>query len=72
MHCVRCQGLMLNDRYLGLDGQLNIFRCANCGAVVDSKIRQHQTLYKVDDKRRRPRHRFSEPSRMTLLLLSYD
>lgn len=72
MHCIRCQGLMLNDRYLGLDGQLKIIRCANCGAVVDPQIRQHQTTYKVGDKRRRPRHRFSQPSLMTTFLLSCD
>jgi|GEM_PF-2032224 hypothetical protein len=71
MHCGRCNGLMLHDRYLGLDGQLPMLRCANCGAIVDAKIRQHQ-LRRPADKARRPRHHFQRPSPMTSLLLCHD
>ena len=38
MVCERCSGLMISDRYLGLDGQRAMLRCANCGSMVDARI----------------------------------
>jgi uncharacterized Zn finger protein len=61
---------MINDRYLGLDGQLPVLRCANCGAILDAKIEHHQReRHHADLQRRRARHRFPQLSRMTFSLL---
>jgi uncharacterized Zn finger protein len=70
MHCSRCGGLIISDRYLGLDGQLPMLRCANCGAILDARIQHHQReRHRTELQRRRARHRFPELSRMTWLLL---
>lgn len=72
MDCARCSGLMISDRYLGLDGQLAMLRCANCGAVVDARIQRHQHERQATvTKRSRARHSFPHLSRRTFSLL-YD
>lgn len=66
MPCSRCNGLMISERYLGLDGQLRVSRCANCGAIVDAKIEHHQRARdRMESQRRRARHRFPQLSRWT-------
>jgi hypothetical protein len=47
MTCLRCRGLMIEDRFLDLKspyGQMwaNSLRCVNCGYVHDSVIEQHR------------------------------
>ncbi|WP_447984008.1 hypothetical protein [Nitrospira sp. Nam74] len=70
MQCSRCGGLIISDRYLGLDGQLPMLRCANCGAILDASIQRHQRDRQCTEvQRSRARHRFPELSRMTRLLL---
>jgi uncharacterized Zn finger protein len=38
MSCTRCSGLVVSDQYTGLEGELIIRRCINCGAVRESRI----------------------------------
>ena len=47
---------MVVDHYRGMDGQLPLTRCINCGAVIDPRIQLHRTS-PVRPKRRRPRQR---------------
>ena len=47
MHCSRCQGLMLKDHFLDMEGGFGemwaqSWRCMNCGAVYDAVIAQNQ------------------------------
>jgi uncharacterized Zn finger protein len=74
MECSRCSGLMITDRYLGLDGQLPVLRCANCGSIIDAKIRHHQQRQGQHTKlqRRRARHQFPRLSRLTFTLLHHE
>lgn len=73
MHCSRCNGLMIRDRYLGLDGQLPVLRCANCGAILDAKIERHQRdRHRAPLQRRRARHRFPQLSRTGRSLLHHE
>ena len=50
MNCERCQGLFLMDRYNVLAGvdlrECVMWRCVNCGNILDSQIRMHRTLQK--------------------------
>jgi hypothetical protein len=70
MDCIRCKGLMITDRYLGLDGQLAMLRCANCGAVVDARIQHHQhERQRTASQQSRARHSFPHLSRMTFSFL---
>lgn len=59
MHCERCEGLMVKDRYLDMEesGQLWLiaWRCANCGNVVDHKIQAHRNLRHAEARRRHSR-----------------
>ncbi|MEO7863833.1 MAG: hypothetical protein ABIU05_26060 [Nitrospirales bacterium] len=46
MTCSRCQGFMVEDQFLDLQGAFgemwtNSWRCVNCGRVHDSVIEQH-------------------------------
>ena len=48
MHCSRCRGLMIKDRFLDIMGQFGemwaiSWRCVNCGHVYDSVIQQHRS-----------------------------
>ena len=73
MHCSRCGGLMIADRYLGLDGQLPLLRCANCGAILDAKLQQHQRQrQRTKLQRHGARHQFSQLSRLTFSLLHHE
>ena len=40
MSCTRCQGFMVGDRYHSSDGPVStkMWRCMNCGDVVDVQI----------------------------------
>lgn len=70
MDCARCSGLMIAERYLGLDGQLPMLRCANCGAIVDAQIQHHQhERQRTKTQRSRARHSFPHLSRMAFSLL---
>lgn len=47
MTCVRCLGLMIEDKFLDMEspyGQMwaSSLRCVNCGHVHDSVIEQHR------------------------------
>jgi hypothetical protein len=50
MNCERCQGLFLADRYNVLAGvdlrEQMMWRCVNCGNILDSQIMKHRTLQK--------------------------
>lgn len=50
MNCERCQGLFLVDRYNVLAGvdlrECVMWRCVNCGNILDSQIRMHRMLQK--------------------------
>lgn len=50
MNCERCQGLFLADRYNVLAGvdlrEYVMWRCVNCGNILDSQIMKHRTLQK--------------------------
>jgi hypothetical protein len=46
MRCARCQGFMVEDRFLDM-GQADIlwafvWRCVNCGEVLDAVIQHHR------------------------------
>ena len=51
---VRCAGLLVRDQYLGLEGELTILRCLNCGAVRESRMDVQHTR-PVREKRKEPR-----------------
>ena len=47
MHCSRCQGLMIEEHLLDMEGVFGemwttSLRCMNCGHVHDSVIEQHR------------------------------
>jgi uncharacterized Zn finger protein len=47
MHCSRCQGLMMEEYLLDMEGGFGemwttSLRCINCGHVHDSAIEQHR------------------------------
>ena len=68
MNCERCQGLFLADRYNVLAGiELDsyvMWRCVNCGNILDSEIVKHRTLQKyhvrVAASMHEPSDRFAE------------
>jgi len=50
MNCERCQGLFLADQYNVLAGvdlrEYVMWRCVNCGNILDPQIMKHRTLQK--------------------------
>ena len=47
MNCLRCQGLMVEDQFIDLEGAFGemwatSFRCVNCGCVHDAVIERHR------------------------------
>lgn len=48
MNCERCQGLLLADRYNVLAGvdlrECVMWRCVNCGNILDAQIVMHRAL----------------------------
>jgi hypothetical protein len=50
MNCERCQGLFLADRYNVLAGvdlrECAMWRCVNCGNILDAQIMRHRALQK--------------------------
>ena len=49
MECMRCQGLMVVDHFLDLQGTGGLmwmkgWRCMNCGHVVDPLLEQNRCL----------------------------
>jgi len=56
MSCTRCSGLVVSDQYTGLEGELTIRRCINCGAVRESRMDVQRT-WPPPMKRREPRLR---------------
>jgi hypothetical protein len=50
MNCERCQGLFLADRYNVLAGvdlrEAVMWRCVNCGNILDTQIVMHRALQK--------------------------
>ena len=47
MNCSRCQGLMIEEHFLDMEGAFGemwttSLRCMNCGHVHDSVIEQHR------------------------------
>jgi uncharacterized Zn finger protein len=58
MSCARCSGLVVSDQYTGLEGELIIRRCINCGAVRESRM-DLQGKIQPPIKRKEPRHRCS-------------
>ena len=62
MTCVRCLGLMIEDKFLDMEspyGQMwaSSLRCVNCGHVHDSVIEQHRPA----DRRKSVARPSSEP-----------
>ena len=52
MTCTRCQGLMVEDQLLDLEGTYGHMwatglRCMNCGHVEDAVIAQHRQLHQA-------------------------
>jgi hypothetical protein len=51
MNCERCQGLFLADRYNVLAGvdlrECVMWRCVNCGNILDAQIVMHRALQKL-------------------------
>lgn len=52
MRCPRCEGLMVMDAYLNLEGDygqvwIDAWRCVNCGEIVDRQM--------MDNRRRQAR-----------------
>jgi hypothetical protein len=66
MSCTRCSGLVVPDQYTGLEGDLLIRRCINCGAVREPQMDAQRTD-PLPVKRRAPRSR-RVPRRQTLTL----
>lgn len=58
MSCTRCSGLVVSDQYTGLEGELIIRRCINCGAVRESRMDAQRT-WPPPMKRKEPRHRYA-------------
>lgn len=56
MSCARCSGLVVSDQYTGLEGELIIRRCINCGAVRESRM-DLQRKIPPPVKRKEPRLR---------------
>jgi hypothetical protein len=53
MHCSRCQGLMLKEHLLDLEGGFGemwtqSWRCTNCGAIHDAVIEQNRLALKAN------------------------
>lgn len=50
MNCERCHGLLLADRYNVLAGidlrECVMWRCVNCGNILDAQIVMHRALQK--------------------------
>jgi hypothetical protein len=50
MTCLRCEGLMVHEKFEDLDGlwsrdhEFLGWRCLNCGAIVDSVIAAHKRI----------------------------
>jgi len=47
MHCSRCQGLMVKDQLLDMEGGygqmwMTCLRCVNCGRIYDSVTEQNR------------------------------
>ena len=46
MRCERCDGLMVTDHYIDMEGAglwLKAWRCMCCGNVVDNQIKVHHS-----------------------------
>ena len=59
MRCTRCQGLMVEDHLVDLKESnssiwLHVWRCMNCGEVVDPSIVQRRTLSRLAGRSSRP------------------
>lgn len=50
MTCLRCEGLMVHEKFEDLDGlwssdhEFTGWRCLNCGAIVDPVIAAHKHI----------------------------
>lgn len=50
MTCLRCEGLMVHEKFEDLDGlwssdhEFTGWRCLNCGAIVDPVIAAHKRI----------------------------
>lgn len=42
MDCRRCHGMMVQERCSDFFEDAEVWRCVNCGAIVDSVINRHQ------------------------------
>ncbi len=54
MPCVRCAGFVQGDRYRGVEGELRLLRCINCGAISEPRMDRQRALPKLT-KRKEPR-----------------
>jgi len=45
MKCPKCNGLMYTESILEFDGVSHIWKCINCGAVIDPIILQNRMLF---------------------------
>ena len=53
MTCLRCDGLMVHEKFEDLDGlwssdhEFTGWRCLNCGAIVDPVIAAHKRMTSI-------------------------
>lgn len=38
MRCLRCQGMLVNERIFTVEGVLAVSRCVHCGDLIDRTI----------------------------------
>jgi hypothetical protein len=67
MRCERCDGLMVTDHYIDMDGGgswLKAWRCMCCGNVVDNQIKAHHSIDNPLAYRQRSSRKFQEDRRL--------
>lgn len=56
MECRRCHGLMVSEWFFESLDDARVWRCVNCGWVMDELIRRNRTLAAAGASPRRPRN----------------
>ena len=67
MRCERCDGLMMMDHYIDMEGGgpwLKAWRCMCCGNVVDNQIKAHHSTANPQLHRQRSLRKFQEERRL--------
>lgn len=53
MKCPRCEGLMVSERLMDLQGgvlYVQAWRCINCGCLLDDTIQQHRRNLQLENE----------------------